>query len=68
MEHRRNFESVFGCGGQTVIGTPNKSKTHGHSVLAQGVTTQSKGRLNITGKAMRERFQRHMKAYIECHV
>ncbi|KAF9308645.1 hypothetical protein BGZ91_007729 [Linnemannia elongata] len=65
MEHRPNFESVFGCGGQTVIGAPNKSKTHGYSVLAQGVTKQSKGRLNINGKAMRERFQRHMKAYTE---
>ncbi|KAF9910297.1 hypothetical protein EC991_006796, partial [Linnemannia zychae] len=65
MEHRPNFESVFGCGGQTVIGAPNKTKTHGYSVLAQAVTKQSKGRLNINGKAMRERFQRHMKTYTE---
>ncbi|KAK3837484.1 MAG: hypothetical protein J3R72DRAFT_512758 [Linnemannia gamsii] len=49
----------------TMIGAPNKSKTHGYSALAQGVTKQSKGRLNINGKAMRERFQRHMKANTE---
>ncbi|KAF9536281.1 hypothetical protein EC957_011708, partial [Mortierella hygrophila] len=65
MEHRPNFESVFGCGGQTIVGTPQKTKTQGYSTLAQLVSKQSKGRLNINGKAMRERFQRHMKVFTD---
>ncbi|KAF9200374.1 hypothetical protein BGZ59_003344 [Podila verticillata] len=32
-------------------------------MLAEAVSKQSKGRLNINGKNMRERFQRHMKVY-----
>ncbi|KAK3806520.1 MAG: hypothetical protein JOS17DRAFT_846963 [Linnemannia elongata] len=63
LEHPPNFESVFGSGGQTTIGKPTKSSNQGYNTLAQVVSRQSKGRLNLNAKAMRERFARHRKTF-----
>ncbi|KAF8942590.1 hypothetical protein BGZ47_006327 [Haplosporangium gracile] len=63
LEHVPNFISVFGSGGQTAVGQPNKSRNHGYAALADAVSKQSKGRLNINGKNMRERFKRHIKVF-----
>ncbi|KAG0079857.1 hypothetical protein BGZ93_003070, partial [Podila epicladia] len=63
LEHVPNFTSVFDSGGQTTVGKSNKSRSHEYATLVEAVSKQSKGRLNITGKNMRERFQRHMKVY-----
>ncbi|KAF9586568.1 hypothetical protein BGW38_001813 [Lunasporangiospora selenospora] len=66
MEHRPNFESVIiGSSGRTAPGEPRKFKSHGYSALALAVSKNSKGRLNINGKAMRERFQRHLRLYTD---
>ncbi|KAG0202263.1 hypothetical protein BGX33_009800 [Mortierella sp. NVP41] len=63
LEHVPNFTSVFGSGGQTTVGQPNKSRNYGYATLADAVSKQSKGRLNINGKSMREWFQRHMEVF-----
>ncbi|KAK3804527.1 MAG: hypothetical protein JOS17DRAFT_711327, partial [Linnemannia elongata] len=63
LEHVPNFTSVFGSGGQTTVGQPNRTRNHGYATLADAVSKQSKGRLNINGKNMRERLQRHMKVF-----
>lgn len=63
LEHRPNFTSVFGSSGQATVGKPIKTKASGYSALAGAVSEQSKGRLNVNGKNMRDRFRRHMKLY-----
>ncbi|KAK3809738.1 MAG: hypothetical protein JOS17DRAFT_843960 [Linnemannia elongata] len=63
LEHPPNFESDFGSGGQTTIGKPTKSSNQEYNTLAQVVSRQSKGRLNLNAKAMRERFARHRKTF-----
>ncbi|KAF9275797.1 hypothetical protein BGZ74_003839 [Mortierella antarctica] len=63
LEHLPNFTSVFGSGGQATVGKPIKTKASGYSALAGAVSEQSKGRLNVNGKNMRDRFRRHMKLY-----
>ncbi|KAG9064045.1 hypothetical protein KI688_003224 [Linnemannia hyalina] len=63
LEHPPNFVSVFGSGGQTTIGKPNKPSNQGYTTLAQVVSRQSKGRLNLNAKSMRERLARHRKTF-----
>ncbi|KAG0221317.1 hypothetical protein BGW41_006947 [Actinomortierella wolfii] len=64
LEHPPNFSSVFGTSGQTSIGQPNKSATQGYAELAKIVNKQSKGRLNLNAKAVRERLSRFRRTYV----
>ncbi|KAI1321078.1 hypothetical protein EDD11_008659 [Mortierella claussenii] len=62
LEHPPNFASIFGCGGQR---KPRRTSSKGYATLAQIVNKQNKGRLNLNGKAVRERFGRYMKSYMD---
>jgi len=63
LEYPANFDSVFGTGGQTSVGKPDKRSNQGYAILAEVVSKQSMGRLNLNAKAMHERFRRHRRTY-----
>ncbi|KAG0248895.1 hypothetical protein BGZ95_007815, partial [Linnemannia exigua] len=63
LEHEPNFVLIHGTSGQTSVGKPTRTATSSYSTLATLVSRHSKGRLNLTGRAMRERFQRHKTKY-----
>lgn len=63
LEHQPNFELIHGVSGQTSVGKPTRTASSGYATLAALISRQSKGRLQLTGRAMRERFQRHKNKY-----
>ncbi|KAF9417999.1 hypothetical protein BGZ76_004467, partial [Entomortierella beljakovae] len=62
LEHPPNFNSVFG-GQETGVGKPHKPASHGYRLLASFLKRQSKGLLDLTHKAMKDRFHQHFKRY-----
>ncbi|KAF9897321.1 hypothetical protein BX616_005803 [Lobosporangium transversale] len=65
LEYPPNFKSVFGYGGQTIIGKPHQSSYRGWATLAQVVSKQNKGRDSLNTKSVQERFRRHLKLFTE---
>ncbi|KAG0381104.1 hypothetical protein BGX24_011511 [Mortierella sp. AD032] len=63
LEHQPNFELIHGTSGQKSVGRHIWTAASGYAELAALVSRHNKGGLNLTGKAMRERFQRHIAKY-----
>jgi hypothetical protein len=58
LEHAPNFESIYGTQ-KTSIGQPVKTSIQSFNTLAAIVNKQNKNRLNLNGKSLKERFERH---------
>ncbi|KAG0369622.1 hypothetical protein BC939DRAFT_504907 [Gamsiella multidivaricata] len=63
LEHKPNFDLLHRTSGRTSVGKPSGTASSGYATLAALVSRHSKGRLNLTARAMRERFQRHKNKY-----
>lgn len=64
LEHQPNFELLHGRTGQTSVGKPPVNSPSGFTRLATLISKQSKGRLNLNSRSMRERFQRYKQKYM----
>ncbi|KAF8980661.1 hypothetical protein BGZ46_003898 [Entomortierella lignicola] len=62
LEHKPNFSAVYGAQ-RTTIGLPLKTSIKAYETLASVINKQNKGRLNLTGKSIKERFERHRRLY-----
>ncbi|KAF9199223.1 hypothetical protein BGZ49_010693 [Haplosporangium sp. Z 27] len=62
LEHLPNFVSVYGAQ-KTRIGPPLKTSTQAFSTLAAIINKKNKNRLNLNGKNLKERFERHRTLY-----
>lgn len=61
LEHRPNYDKIYGTSGKTAVGLPLQSASKGYAELASHVNKNSKGRWNLAGKQVRERFNRYKK-------
>ncbi|KAF9344494.1 hypothetical protein BGX26_004303, partial [Mortierella sp. AD094] len=64
LEDPLNYDSIYGPK-RTSIGNPHGSAMKGYNKLAGVVNSRNKGRLNLNGKAVKERFGRHKRLYEE---
>ncbi|KAF9176313.1 hypothetical protein BGZ50_001025, partial [Haplosporangium sp. Z 11] len=65
LESPANFASIYGASGRTSIGKPLRNSTRGYEELARKLNTKSKGRLILSPKAVRERFNRCRANYVK---
>ena len=64
LGHTPNFQSIFGSQ-HTTIGNKNKPKSHGYQILAEFLKKRTKGEMDLSAKAIKERLNRHLKKYRE---
>ncbi|KAF9347570.1 hypothetical protein BGX34_003019 [Mortierella sp. NVP85] len=65
LEHRSNYEKVYGVSGQTAVGKAVKNSMKGYEEMARELTRRTRGKWNLQAKPMKERFQRHRTLYIK---
>lgn len=63
LELKSNFEKCFGVSGQTSVGRGPSTSQSGWQALAELVNRESKGRLSIKPRAIKERFGRYKRKY-----
>ncbi|KAF9308638.1 hypothetical protein BG003_010805 [Podila horticola] len=67
LDSKANFRSVFGHSGQTPIGNL-RSPQEAWDELAELLRNRSKNRLRVDGRAVKERFIRYKKKYVDAKV
>lgn len=65
LENPPNLTAIEGTSGKTSVGRGMKGSAQGFRDLGAYVTWKSGGRLKLDGKAMRERFARYKKLYVD---
>ncbi|KAF9359790.1 hypothetical protein BGX26_011449 [Mortierella sp. AD094] len=63
LELKSNFVKCFGVSGKTSVGRGPSSSRSGWQALAELVNRESKGRLSIKSRAVKERFGRYKRKY-----
>lgn len=58
LDSKENSESVFGRSGKTPIGKRMKTPKEGWTKLARLLNRESRGRLSLDARSMKERFKR----------
>ncbi|KAG0014465.1 hypothetical protein BGZ81_000433 [Podila clonocystis] len=63
LDSKVNSEAVFGRSGKTPIGKKMKTPKEGWMELAKLLNRESRGRLSLDARSMKERFKRYKKKY-----